>query len=458
MSKQRTSPIVGSAQEVGGAEDGMQRERVRTGTVQSADGKRILLSVVVVGTGSGESAARVVEQIFQSVSGAQAANVGTSLKRGLEIASQGLARKGEEVAAAAAAIRKSRVYFANIGNNHIFRVTGQVLIRLTQPSNRRLGAAEAPTIQAGPSSGLAQQSGDRVVITSAGLLDSSPADGRPFVDPRAIPRHIKNLPPEDAAKHLVSIALGRDVGSNVTVAVLGEAKDKPRWTAAALAVAGTIGALLLVVAAIRLLGSPDTDAATDFGFAVLVRGGVLSDNGDGVPTLVGNLESVPAGAALSAQTDAALGLQSTYEGNGEQPGANIYLGQGVVLRLAEIDLRTSGGGSNPTRIDLNQGSILISRRSGTWEYQVHSDMSISILSGAGPGAMGVVSANGGGPQLICLAGICRFESTEGEEILLSSGEKALLRESTGMIEQTSIEPAEVRQWDRLCAGCLGTEQ
>jgi len=458
MSKQRGSPIVGSAQDVGGDEDGVQRERARTGTVQSADGKRILLSVVAVGANSGEAAERVVEQVFQSVAGAQAANVGPALKRGLEIASQGLARKGEEVAAAAAAIRRSRVYFANIGNNHVFRVAGQELIRLTQPSNRRLGAAEAPTIQAGPSSGLALQSGDRVVITSAGLLQSNPADGKAFVDPRTIPRHIKNLPPEDAAKHLVSIALGRDVGSNVTVAVLGEAKEKRRWTVAALAVAGITGALLLVVAAITLLGSPDSDSQTDFGFAVLVRGGVLADTGDGVPALVGNLESVPAGAALTAQTDAALGLQSTYEGNGERPGANIYLRQGVVLRLTEIDLRTKDGGSNPTRLDFDQGSILISRRSGTWEYQIHYEMNISILSGAGPGAMGVVSANGGGPQLFCLAGNCRFESAGGDEILLSSGEKVLLRGSTGMIEQSSIAPAVVQQWDRLCGGCLGTDQ
>ena len=255
MTKQRGSPIAGSAQDLGGAEDGAQREHVRTGMIQTADGKRILLSVVAVGTGSGESAARVVEQGLSIRLGSSGRQCRDSLKRGLEIASQGLARKGEEVAAAAAAIRRSRVYFANIGNSHIFRVAGQELIRLTQPSNRRLGAVEAPTIQAGPSSGLALQSGDRIVITSAGLLDSSPADGKPFVDPQAIPGHIKNLAPEDAAKHLVSIALGRDVGSNVTVAILGEAKEKRRWTLVALVVAGLVGVLLLVVGAISLLGS-----------------------------------------------------------------------------------------------------------------------------------------------------------------------------------------------------------
>ena len=231
MSKQRGSQIVGSAQDIGGA--AVQRERVRTGAVRTANRERILLSVVAVGTDSGESAARVVEQVFQSVSGAQAANVGSALRRGLEIASQGLARQGAEVAAVAVAIRKSRIFFANVGNNVVYRLAGQEAIRLTQASSSRLGAADAPRIQAGPEAGLMLQGGDRLMIASASLLESSAADGKPFVDPNAIPAHIKNLPPEDAAKHLVSIALGRDVGSNVTVAVSGEATERRRRPVAA---------------------------------------------------------------------------------------------------------------------------------------------------------------------------------------------------------------------------------
>ena len=450
MSRQSGSPVTGNAQDVGGAEDGAQREHVRTGTIQTADGKPILLSVVAVGTGSGEAAARVVEQVFQSVSGAQAANVGTSLKRGFEIASQGLMRKGEEVAAAAAAIRRSRVYFANIGNNHVFRVAGQELTRLTQRSNRRLGAAEAATIQAGPSSGLALQSGDRVVITSAGLLESSPADGKPFVDPQAIPGHIKNLPPEDAAKHLVSIALGRDVGSNVTVAVLGEAKEKRRWTAAALVAAGLVGALLLVVGAITLLGSPDSDSQTDFGFAVLVRGGVLSDIGDGVPVLVGNLDAIPAGAALSAQTDVTLGIQSTFEGSTDLARSNVYLEQGTDLLLGSIDPRGSDGGASTTLLRLNQGTVLVHRQSGTWEFQVRALTETGILIGAGPAAMGV-GMRAGSLQLDCLLGICRYEPPTGDAILLSGGERILVGSSSGVI---NIPLESVAQWNELCGGCI----
>ncbi|MCH8338740.1 MAG: SpoIIE family protein phosphatase, partial [Chloroflexi bacterium] len=215
MSKQRGSSFVGSAQDVGGAADGVQHERVRTGPVQTADGRRLLLSVLGVGTDSGESAARVVEQVFQSVSGAQARNVRRALKRGLEIASQGLIRRGEEVAVAAVAIHRNQVVFASIGNNVVFRVAGKKAILLTKASNSRLGAEGAPQIQSGS---VVLERGDRVLVGSAALIAPSPADGKPFVDPKLIPEHIQNLPPEDAAKHLVSIALGRDVDSNVTVA------------------------------------------------------------------------------------------------------------------------------------------------------------------------------------------------------------------------------------------------
>ena len=272
--------------------------------------------------------------------------------------------------------------------------------------------------------------------------------------PSSIPGPFRGIsricPPEDAAKHLASIALGRDVESNVTVAVLGEAKERRRWPVVALAVAGTIGALLLVAGALARLGSPDTDTTTDFGFAVLVRGGVLADTGDGVPNLVGNLDTIPAGAALTAQTDAVLGLQSTYEGSTALTRGNVYLEQGAALRLEEIDVRSSEGGPRATRLGLDNGSILVSRQSGTWEYRVQSTTDTVILSGAGPAAMGV-GTNGGALQLDCLVGICRYESPTGEELLLSGGERVLVGASSGIIQ---IPLESVAQWNVLCGGCV----
>lgn len=450
MSKPRGSPIVGSAQDIGGAADGVQHERVRTGTVQTADGRRLLLSVVGVGTDSGESAARVVEQVFQSVSGAQSTNVRAALKRGLEIASEVLARQGAEVAVAAVAVHRSRVVFANIGNNVVYRVARQKAILLTKPSNSRLGAEEVFRIQSG---NLVLERGDRVLVGSAGLIASSPADGKPFVDPKLIPEHIQDLPPEDAAKHLVSIALGRDVDSNVTVAVLGETKGTRRWPVAALVVAGLLGALLLVIGALAIFAPREANTVTDFGFAVLVRGGVLADTGDGLPGLVRNLDTIPAGAALSAQTDAVLGLQSTYTASTNLTRSSVYLEQGTDLRLSEIDPRGENAKSGQTRLELIQGTVLMSRQSGSWEYQIRFIGNGSILSGAGPGAIGVDTTSGG-LQIDCLIGVCRFESDVGEEFLLSGGERIRVGTSSGMVQESTIPGESVERWNELCGGCV----
>jgi hypothetical protein len=144
MSKQRVSATSASAQDVGGANDGIQRERVRAGMVQTADGSRVVLSVVAVGSRSGDSAARVIEQVFQAVSGSQADNLAVALKRSLEISSQSLARQGAEVGASAVAMRRNTAFFASVGDNAIFRIAGQEAIRLTQPSSSRLGTVDAP--------------------------------------------------------------------------------------------------------------------------------------------------------------------------------------------------------------------------------------------------------------------------------------------------------------------------
>jgi hypothetical protein len=222
---------------------------------------------------------------------------------------------------------------------------------------------------------------------------------------------------------------------------------------AALAVAGLIGAVLLFVGVFALLGSPNTDPTTDFGFAVLVRGGVLSDSGDGVPTLVGNLDTIPAGATITAQTDAVLGLQSTYEGSADLARGNVYLEQGTTLRLNEIDVGSSDGGAGITLLGLDHGMILLYRQSGTWEYQLRAVTENTILSGAGPAAMGV-GTSGGSLLLDCLIGICRYESPKGEELLLSGGERILVGASSGIINESAIPLDSVAQWDELCGGCI----
>jgi hypothetical protein len=211
--------------------------------------------------------------------------------------------------------------------------------------------------------------------------------------------------------------------------------------------------VLLAIGALTLLGPREGKDSTDFGFAVLVRGGVLADTGDGVPSLVGNLDPIPADTALTAQTDAALGMQSTFEESTDLARSNVYLVQGTDMRLSEIDSRGSDGGSGRSHLELNEGSILVLRQSGTWEYRVQAITEEAILIGAGPAAMGV-GMQFGSLQLDCLIGICRYESPSGEEILLSGGDRILVGASSGIAQESSIPLESVAQWNELCGGCI----
>jgi len=102
---------------------------------------------------------------------------------------------------------------------------------------------------------------------------------------------------------------------------------------------------------------------------------------------------------------------------------------------------------------LDQGSMLMFRQSGTWEYQVQFIGNVSILSGAGPGAMGV-DTNSGGLQIDCLMGVCRYESELGAELLLSGGDRIRVGISSGIVEESAIPRESVERWNELCGGCV----
>lgn len=75
-------------------------------------------------------------------------------------------------------------------------------------------------IQQGDAGGIKLEPGDYILLATDGLLRTSPADGRLFVNLGDIPDHVEGNSPDDASRHLVSLAMGRDVDDSVTVAVL----------------------------------------------------------------------------------------------------------------------------------------------------------------------------------------------------------------------------------------------
>jgi len=465
--RRRTDSLFAAAQELGGADE--QTDGVRAGVVRTAGGEQVLLAVVADGEGGpapGAAAARVVAQVFQVVEQSRTSDLGQVLRRGLEIAHQGLLNRTEEssgaakVAATAIAIFKNNAYTAHTGSGVAIRVSKGRASRLTKRTEDRLGAADGPGILTGPQRGFSLDRGDRVVVSSDGIFRTNPATQQPFVLPGEVAQHVTELAPSDAARHLISLALGRDVDDSVSVAVLalpGAIRPTRRSPLRGLLVVGTILGVI-VAAALAWTARSRPAAANDYGFAVLVAGGVQADLGDGALQSIANLGTIPVSSAVSAFTEARLSLQSTFEAGSDLGEGTLYLGPDTQIELTALDPRFATSGSNPvneigpTELRLDQGKLLVLRASGTREYQVHAQRVSVSLSGAGRGAMGV-EASGGELLMVCLMGACRITASEGQDQLLQAGESiSAIGGSPGAI--TSIPAGALAGWVELCDGCL----
>lgn len=467
MSGSARNPLFAVAQELGGAAE--QTDRIRAGVVRTATGQRVLLAAVADGEGGSkpdEAAGRVVEQVFQAVERARAQDLSAALRRGLEVAGQSLAKRAEQgpsptqVSVAAVAIWKGRLFYAHAGRVVAIRVAGGRATRLFHPTERRLSPSAASAFSVSPAQGVPLERGDRVVLASDGILRINPETIEPFVLPSEIAEYASALSPADAARHLVSIALGRDADDNVSVAVLalpGAGRSASRLPRAAVLAAGTLLALS-AVAALVLLVTPRAAVTTDYGFAVLVKGGVQADSGDGVVQSVANLGTIPASSLVTASTEARLSLQSTFVGGSDLAEGSLYLRPDALVVLASLDSRVAADDpeaqpdSDQTQLQLLVGKILVLRESGTREYRIlGAGITVSLI-GAGRGAMGV-EAIGGQLRLACLLGACRMSTEAGEEYLLQAGEGVSAVESMPS-EITTIPQAASEDWNQLCGGCV----
>jgi len=464
LSIQSLATKTSAVQDVGGKPDERLSDRIRAAEIRIASKDRVLIAVVAdeSGVGGGEAAAQVVGQVFQMVQASKPGDLEDALRRGLEIADERLRKSGGSVpnrglvAATAVVVWKRRLFIAHVGDTLALHVSGGKGAPLTQANGSRLGSESPPQITTGR---LQIQRGDRIVLASDGLMRRNPETGGPFVSREEIAEHVEQLPPNEAARHLMSLALGRDVDDNVSVAVLALRARAPSerpfpWVAA-------VGGLLLIVllaAAALLLRQPGVPPTSDYGFAVLVDGGVLADQGSGTPELVPSLGTIRSASFLTASTDAKLGLQSTFAGGSAVSEANLYLAQSTGVELTAIDPRPAAdtppgdSASHGSDLTLVSGRLLVLRETGTWEFHVHSHGFTASLLGAGRGAIGV-EADPDGVSLYCLVGTCGFDGEGGERLLLKADE-GISGQDSSSTHTTPLGAGERAQWANLCEGCL----
>jgi serine/threonine protein phosphatase PrpC len=349
----------------GGATPQIQGDRLQLGFVRMRDGQEVLLGVVADGgrsPQSGEVATITIRAVADAVSQSSSEGLSRALASGLQRAAAAWkVPPGEpsaqlEVSATAVCVLRRRLYAAHAGRSSAFLVRAGQAYPLMKPTGP-LGASRADPV-AGPREGLELQPGDWVVIASDGLTRTSGETGRPFVDPSEIPGYLRGSEPREAARHLISIALGRDADDNVSVGLIrvpGEVRRRSVRpvlvgiaAAAAVLIAGLAGAALIN----RTLGSD--------GFRVRRRrvghrsGGDPGNRRTGIPR-----PPRPGAGRLDAAHDCANGALTPIDGcraGRLAPGDPVSGGRhrtriesvGCICRRSACGPGASGGGSCPS--------------------------------------------------------------------------------------------------------------
>jgi serine/threonine protein phosphatase PrpC len=447
-----------------------QQDRVRVEVVRMRGGHPIILAVVADGerhARAGEAADLVLQKVFQAVAGSGSQDLTGALRRGLRGGGEALVEVGARwapharVAAMALAIWGNRLYLASVGHGGAYRVRAGKTTLLNHPEPVLLGGTSQPEVWIGEREGLTLQPGDQIILATDGLTQISPEDNRPYVNPGDFAGYLEGNKALEAARHLVSIALGRDVGDNVSVVVLQVAGKQGGPSLRPLA------GLLIVAAALvaggwlayRWWQGRSLPPPPDFGYAVVVRGWVrLAEASDGSGQIVRELGTIPAGRHLTAWEDARLALQTTYSGPIDLSPLSFYLVSGTALDLTRLDSHPDPSVhgqedlSGTTALTLESGQVLMVRSGGGWGSQIHAQDTISGFAGPGAAALGV-SLTSQGLVVDCLRGQCSLQAQDSAPILFGAGQQASIEGATPVVR--GALPADAsRAWDTLCGGCL----
>jgi serine/threonine protein phosphatase PrpC len=439
-----------------------QQDRIRIEYVRTSDGKKVLLAIIADGEhhpNAGNTAEHLINQIFNQFKFHQGGDFNQLLAHAFISGGNDIQGKGGQVAATAIAIHRNRLYYAHSGHTTGFLIRGGKMIPFTR-STPALLSMPSVEIQHGDAGGIRLQPGDHILLATDGLLRTSPEDGRPFVNPEDIPAHVEGNSPDDASRHLVSMAMGRDVDDNVTVAVLKIPGDEIRsfspWKWLAL-----LGVAAILFALVRLIPSTQDEEPTaplvDYGYAVLIEGSAYVETDDGVSRPAQRLEAVAPLSRILTQEASRFAFQSNVDTSTHLSNASIYLPSGseVVLSLIDAGTNLPQGSthlSHRSIVGFESGKILILRTAGSWIYQVDLHHTSVYLTGSGRNAIGIMEASTG-TEVDCLLGSCEANSDEDTSLVLQPGQRILvLNGSLG--EKEPISKATLAKWNALCGNCL----
>jgi serine/threonine protein phosphatase PrpC len=449
-----------------------QQDRVRVEEIRTRGGLDLILAVVVDGEGhlrAGEAAETFIKQLFSGISQSINRNLNALLRDLLEEGSQSISRvnrSGEgigEVAVTVVAVHRGRLFFAHAGHTMALLVREGKITQLTRSDDRLLGYSEAPLIQSGDPRGMRLQVGDRVMLASDGLTRISPEDGQPFVETDNVVTYVEGSTPLEAARHLISLAMGRDVDDNVSVVVIQVSGKRGGAPTSAIVRAGILLTFVLILGALgisRLRRNRSIPPPVDYGYAVLIQGsaGVLDEAWKKIEEMVGHLGTIPTGVKIASLVETRLALETTFEGLNELSGTSLFLDRDTRIYLALLDPHWDSSsadeieGETLTVVDLLSGRIMVVRSKGNREIRITWKENTVALNGEGVGVLGVME-EGSNLVVDCLRGSCKSILSDGEAITLSGGQRATIVHGDKQ-EVEDLSGDAFQGWSEFCEGCL----
>jgi serine/threonine protein phosphatase PrpC len=450
-----------SEQAEGGATPRFQGDRLQLSYVRTRDGQEVLLGVVADGGRSPrgtQAAETTIRSVVEAVSRSQSDGLSRTLAAGLQSAaaawksSLGEASAPVEVSATAVCVFRRRLYAAHAGQSGAFLVRGgqaYPLMKATGP----LGSIRPPDAIAGAKDGLELQPGDWVMIASDGLTRTSSETRRPFVEAAEIPSYLQGSEPREAARHLISIALGRDADDNISVGLIrlpGTVQRKSlrpvAWGVAAVAF------ILMGGLVVSTLINRPAQTLAEFGYAVVLEGSGLAEvPGEEAPLALGHLDLIPAGAMLRSSSPMQLSLQSTARERGGLLVAALILATDTQIEIVQLDAYPGGASSNqalpPAIFEVQSGRLMVRLEESRRALQIRMADGVVLLDKGNPAVLG---ADFGSDVFDCLSGTCRVEPRSSGEIVLGPGERVEL--SSG--SRVALSPSDLEAWRALCAECV----
>ncbi len=464
----------------------------------TAGGANITLAIVADGIGgasSGERASNLtVERIVDVVRQSAGEDFPQILEAAMKQANRAVYEEAQQEehkrdmgsTAVAVIVHKDRMYLASVGDSRAYLVRGETVIQLTSDHNWgeemiRMGKLRPQEVGRNPRAALLVRSignesdvqvdlgvywnaredettarsrqgtvlkaGDHIVLCSDGLIKERP-DGRGhFVETGEFPPILSRNPALQAARTLVSKAMGRNTNDNVSVVVL----EKPQGAAAAgkaclrwVIILALLTALIFagIVFLPPLLSKMQTQTPLPDKDSILigqVTGEALYKESGQVPVKLESNASLPVKPGGTLQT-----LEGTVQFT-LPDSSRVYLDRFSEAALTQLaDPRT---GTQNTTLTLEQGRLLVvvSLPSGySSSVMAPGDLRAQVL-----GSVMGVSYDPGKSRLDvdCLEGACLVANT-ADVLQLNGGEHSWA--SKGKVG--SIDGARYDLWAGLAGG------